>query len=362
MSKVYDFMKENGMLAESIDAGEAENAFLKDMEEKRSLRMLPTFQRCLDGELKGEKLLAIDAGGTNLRFALLEDGKVLKEDRMFMFGIGEEVSADAFFDRLAGQIAKYDADKVGFCFSYPCEIQENRDGKILAFAKEIKIKGAEGKLLGEELNKRLEKKRVFSVINDTVAAQLGVGADAGIILGTGFNICFTDREKDMIVVSECGLYEGIPYGKFDEELCVKLGSPNKVAEKLLAGAYLGKTIRIAAEKYFGRRFPSFELKDVSEFLIGEGVLYSCFSTMERAEFREMISLFQKRGAFIVALMVKCLLRGYDKATIALEGSTVYKMPGYHEALKDALDDIPGLECRLKDARGTLYTGCMRCLL
>ncbi len=365
MSKVYDFLKENGMLADCLDDKAIEADFLSDMDEKRTLSMIQTFQKSTECDLPERDILAIDAGGTNLRFAEYKNGTFTEPVRMPMFGIKEEISADRFFDLMAYEISKYEAEDIGFCFSYPCEILENKDGKIILFAKEVKIKNAKGKVLGKELNKRLAKKRNFSIINDTVAAQLGTSADVGIILGTGFNICFTDRKKDMIVNSECGQYEGIPFGSFDKELCKKMGSPKPVAEKLIAGAYLGGVLELAASGYFGRRMPEFELKDVSEFLIGEGLLYDFLDTAERNEFREMVSLIQKRGAHCVALMLKCLLKDYPKGSkvkIALEGSTVYKMPGYHEALKDAVSEIPGLECEFIDARGMLLTGCVRSLL
>ena len=363
MSEVYDFLKENKMLFDSFDRKKSAKAFLKDMKEKKTLGMFKTYQKVSSVDSLKGKILAIDAGGTNLRFAPLEDGEVKDIKAMPMFGSKEEMTVDTFFDLMAAEIDKYDADRVGFCFSYPCSIQENKDGKIVSFAKEIKIKGAKGRLLGEELNKRLKTKREFSVLNDTVAAQLGTGADIGIILGTGFNICYTDPTQDMIIVSECGLYQGFPQGKFDEMLCSEMHSPLTVAEKLISGAYLGKLIEITAREYFGPKLPEFELIDVSEFLIGEGKLYECLSPNERNEFREMISLIQQRGASYVALMLECLLSVYKKEgqtlKVALEGSTIYKMPGYHEALKDAFDEIQGFDLEFVDARGMLLYGCAR---
>jgi len=366
MSRVSDFLKDNGMTADAFDQKSVEEAFLRDMTEKKSLRMIPSYQKSSKEEIPKYPVLAIDAGGSNLRFALIDHGEIQSENRMPMFGLGKEISADMFFDLMAKEIEKYDAEKIGFCFSYPCEIQDNRDGRILTFAKEIKISGAEGKLLGEELNKRLNTKREFSVLNDTVAAQLGVGADAGIILGTGLNICYTDPRLHMIVVSECGQYDEFPLGRFDEMLCKELSSPQNRAEKMISGAYLGKLIEITAREYFGRSMPGFELKDVSEFLIGEGILNDYFeSTADRNDFREMVSLLQQRASYYVAMMLKCLLSGYEKGSrvsVALEGSTIYKMPGYHEALANEVSKTEGIDIEFSDARGTLLYGCVRSFL
>lgn len=365
MSKVYDFLKENEMLPECFDDKAIEKDFLRDIKEKDTVSMIQTFQRSTDSELPDESILAIDAGGTNLRFSEYRGGAFSEPVVMPMFGIKEEITADKFFDLMAYEISKYDAKDIGFCFSYPCEILDNKDGRIILFAKEVKIKNAKGKIIGEEINKRLAEKRNFSILNDTVAAQLGTSADAGIILGTGFNICFTDRKQKMIINSECGQYEGLPFGRFDKMLCKEMKSSKHVAEKLISGAYLGGVIELAADEYFGRRMPDFELRDVSELLIGEGILYDFLNSTERNEFREIVSLIQKRAAHYVALMLKCLLKGQPKGSVvkvALEGSTVYKMPGYHEALSAALSKIPGIECQLIDARGTLFTGCVRSLL
>ncbi len=359
---VYDFLKENKMLADSFDATEMEAVFEEDMRSKKTLSMIPSYQNAVPGELPKGKLLAIDAGGTNLRFAEFTDGAEGESKKMPMFGIKEEICADEFFDRMAAEISQFDAQKVGLCFSYPCEILPNKDGRILTFTKEVKISGAEGKVLGEEINKRLETPRQFSVLNDTVGAQLGVCADIGVILGTGFNICYTDHSLGTIVNTECGQYGQLPCGTFDDMLSEEMNSPRPCAEKQISGAYLGTLIRIVARAYFGREIPYFELSSVSEFLIGEGPLYRYFSDAEKRDFREIIRLLLDRAAARAAMMVKCLLKGQDHAVLALEGSTVYKLPGYFDAFRRKLDGIPGLTVEIADARGTILTGCVRSLM
>ena len=124
MSKVHDFLKENGMLAECFDDKAIEKELLNDISERKTVSMIRTYQRSTDSDLPKGKILAIDAGGTNLRFAKYEDGKFDEPVRMPMFGIKEEITADKFFDLMAYEISKYDAKDVGFCFSYPCEIFE----------------------------------------------------------------------------------------------------------------------------------------------------------------------------------------------------------------------------------------------
>ncbi len=359
---VYDFLKENNMLADSFDAAEMEAVFIEDMRSKKTLSMIPSYQNAIPGELPKGKLLAIDAGGTNLRFAEFTDGVEGDVRKMPMFGIKEEISAEEFFDRMAAEVSRYDAEKVGLCFSYPCEILPDKDGRILSFTKEVRITGAEGMILGEEINKRLDKPRAFSVLNDTVGAQLGVCADIGVILGTGFNVCYTDKKLGTIVNTECGQYGQLPCGTFDDMLSRELNSPRPCAEKQISGAYLGTLIRIAAREYFRKEIPAFELSDISEFLIGEGVLYSFFSDAEKREMRQIIRLLLERAASRAAMFIKCLLKDRSRATLALEGSTVYKLPGYFEIFREKLSEIPGLSVEILDARGTILMGCVRSLI
>lgn len=358
---VYDFLKEHNMLAECCDSDALKACYKAAMKTGRGLAMIPSYHVVKYGELPAEDLLSIDAGGTNLRFALYRNGELFSERKMPMFGTRGPITADEFFDFMAAEIDRYDARKVGLSFAYPCEILQNRDARILHFSKEVNISGEEGRIIGLEINKRLKKKRQFSVLNDTVAAQLGVSADAAIILGTGFNISYMDKEKGMIICTESGRFEQLPQGTFDKLLCDGMdGVP--LAERQISGAYLGLLIRIAAEAYFGRELPDFELSDVSEFLIGEGSLYDYLSIMEKREFRNIISLLLERSANRVALMLECLLEGRESADVALEGSTVYKLPGYFEALKEQTEKIPGLSVNFIDARGTISLGCVRSLI
>ena len=74
MSKVFDFLKDNGMLAECFDDKAIEADILSDIAEKRTISMIKTYQKSTDCELPDKDILAIDAGGTNLRFAEFKNG------------------------------------------------------------------------------------------------------------------------------------------------------------------------------------------------------------------------------------------------------------------------------------------------
>ena len=359
MSKVEEFLKENKMLANSFDRKTIKDTFLDDMKTKKTLGMFKTYLNAGAKEWPDNQILAIDAGGTNLRFVLFKNGEKLSEEKMPMLGVGTPIDADDFFDEMAKLISKYDCQEIGFCFSYPMEIMPNNDGKIMWLTKEVKINGAEGKCIGEEINKRLGKKRNFYFLNDTVACQLGVNADIGMILGTGFNMCYTDKNLNMIVNPELGQYGQLPQGEFDKQLDKEMNSPRLCTEKQISGVYLGKLIEICTREYFKKEIPSFELKNVSEFLIGEGPLYSFFTDSEKVEFREIIDLLTTRAAERVAVLVECLSEGSTDVTIGIEGSTIYKLPGYYDKVRRAIESIPGIFFTFKDARDTISIGAAR---
>lgn len=361
MSKVHEFLKQNKMLAGSFDKNEIERKFLLDMQEENTLCMFKTYLKTSSLEIPKEKILVIDAGGTNLRFTVFENAQIVSEKSMQMFGVGQEITADEFFECMAKEIEKYDCQRIGFCFSYPAKTLPNNDAEIFWFTKEVKITGAEGKVLGEEINKRLKDKKQFVILNDTVACQLSMDADIGMILGTGFNMCYTDKNLGMIVNPECGQYSNLPCGTFDEMLNEELNSPRPCAEKQISGVYLEKLIQITAREYFKKQLPSFELKDVSDFLNEEGIIFDYFSSDERKEFKEIVDELLTRAAERIGTMVKCLSLGCYDVSIAIEGSTVYKLPGYLDKVKSAIKSIPGIYFTFKDARGGISIGTAKAL-
>lgn len=359
---VYDFLKEHKMLSSSFDREKLERAFKEDMKTKNTLFMTNSFQTCKKGVKLSGEVLTIDMGGTNLRYSLYRDGALISTKKKPMMGVGDAVSADYFFEELAKDISEFEPTEIGFCFSYPCDVQKNKDAVILRFDKEVKVDGAVGKLLGEEINKRLEKKRKFSILNDTVAAQLGSETDAGIILGTGYNICYTDLKSGTIIDSECGQYQLWPQGDYDNKFDEVYHINHMSAEKQISGAYIGKLIRLIAIDYLGKDLPDFDLPEISDLLKDEGKLVSMLSAYDINVIKEIARYIIERGASIVASMIKCLMEGYESASIALEGTTVYKTPGYLDELKKQIKEIVPFEVDIVDGRGKIEIGCARSLL
>ena len=213
------FLEEHKMRAEDINiqhiVDEFTSEMLKGLEgSESSLRMIPTYIEADNQFLTGVPVVAIDAGGTNFRAALVKfnfQGKLEVTNMMNakMPGLEGEISKTEFFQTIAGYVKAlaHESDKIGFCFSYPTEILPNKDGKLIHFCKEVQAPGVVGQLIGKNLLEALgmpEKQIV--ILNDTVATLLaGKSASLrhdydsfiGYILGTGTNTCYIENNLNI---------------------------------------------------------------------------------------------------------------------------------------------------------------------
>jgi hexokinase len=252
-----------------------------------SLPMIPAYINPISRVPPGKTVLALDAGGTNLRAALVhfdEQGKAVTEDsrKASMPGTRGRIKPEAFFDEiaaLAGSLlekASSGIAGIGFCFSYPMEITKDADGILLALSKEVDAPEVIGKAIGQGLRDALARRKVKApdrlvLLNDTVATLLsglaeippdggkrqgedrygvGGGPVIGFILGTGFNTAYPEWEipkigfnspsAPQIVVCETGAFKSRYRGILDREYDAATKNPGTyTTEKACAGAYLG---------------------------------------------------------------------------------------------------------------------------
>jgi hexokinase len=251
---------------------------LVDMErglagQNSSLPMLPSYLVPVSRVPAGKTVLALDAGGTNLRAALVrfdEQGRAFAEGtvRGPMPGTQGALGADAFFDGIAALALPLlktgrDLAGIGFTFSYPMEMTREGDGVLLAFSKEVEAPTVIGRAVGRGLREALGRGGCawdgrIAILNDTAAALLAGlaalphdgGPVVGLILGTGFNtaypetripkIGFDSPAHPQIVVCETGAFD-LPFrGILDREFDQTTQSPGTFTlEKAVSGAYLG---------------------------------------------------------------------------------------------------------------------------
>ncbi|MDR3304228.1 MAG: hexokinase [Treponema sp.] len=318
--------------------------------EPSSLPMIPAYISPVSHVPAGKTVIALDAGGTNLRAALVrfdEHGKALAEytQKGTMPGTYGPISADAFFDKIAELTAPLlekapDIAGMGFTFSYPMDITKDADGILLAFSKEVDAPAVIGKAVGQGLREALARRKVKAperivLLNDTVATLLSglveipasvgrEGADTyhapdgpviGFILGTGFNtaypetsipkIGFESKTNPQIVVCESGTFAHRYMGYLDKEYDATTKTPNAYTlEKTTSGAYLGpltftilkQAVRDGlltfkkSEAFLA--WPTMQTKDLNMFmrapLSGEGPVAALFGPDELDALRSFV--------------------------------------------------------------------------
>ena len=277
-TSVDAFLKARRMHTDGINARKCCNNFLAEMTcglngDPSSLAMIPTYIETARELPRGRTVIALDAGGTNLRVATVTfdgDGKAVVEDltRHRMPGTEGEIGKEEFFRTLAGYVLPLAnrSDKIGFCFSYPAEILPDKDGKLIHFTKEVKARGVDGQVLGKNLTKALESAGVqrppgVVLLNDTVATLLA-GRNAvpgrkfddfvGIVCGTGFNASYVEKNSlirklsgldpsgSQVINTESGSFGLSPAGTVDDSFNATTATPSKYRhEKMISGAYLG---------------------------------------------------------------------------------------------------------------------------
>lgn len=331
------------------------------------LAMIPTYLRPVSDVPLGKTVIALDAGGTNLRAGRVlfkEAGKPETQGsaKAPMPGTHGRLDEKAFFDEIAALAAPFfeagPVEGIGFCFSYPMEMKENGDGIPTAFTKEVDAPEVVGKSMGQGLREALARRGVkvperIVLLNDTVAALLSGlaeippdggfnrGADRygvpggpviGCILGTGFNTAYPEKnipkidfhsEAPQIVVCESGNSSPRYLGLLDREFDATTQRPGVyMLEKAVSGAYLGPlTFHILkraikdgvlsfkkADEFAA--WPALETRTLNEFmhspLAMEGPIGGLFGRDELdaiKTFAYLTSIVTQRGALFAAAVV-----------------------------------------------------------
>lgn len=378
--KAHEFLRAHGMHPEALDMKAELAKFRVNMDSglkgqvgPADCKMLPAYVT-VDGQPPlGKKVLTLDAGGTNLRAALVsftEQGAVIEGLRTRPVpGVGSPITREDFLREVAEFAAPLvsQADRLGFCFSYPAEILPDGDGKVIEFSKEVVVKNSAGMLVCRELldvwaHMGVKAPQTFAVVNDTVAALLGGYAGfrgpsdgwLGLILGTGNNVCYLadtshihrpipgwEKEK-MVINMESGVYSGFPQGTFDRELDAASTAPGTYGnEKMVGGVYQGEVLRrtlAGADALFSPGFGN-RLKeagaltsaDLSFFAAGDpGKLSAlCATQDDRETMAALVDCLLERAAKLVTLSLAGPIEAEDMgraapAQVVAEGSTFWK--------------------------------------
>ena len=394
MQNTDDFIKKNKIRAADIDMQQLVEEFTSEMVKglegsESSLRMIPTYIEADNEFLTEVPVVAIDAGGTNFRAALVKfasNGKLEISETVNggMPGLEREISKDEFFQALAGYVEPlaHKSGRIGFCFSYPTEILPDKDGILLQFCKEVQAPGVVGELIGKSLLETLgTPDKQIVLLNDTVAtllagksASFGRDYDSfiGFILGTGTNTCYIEKNgnitknnkldpgKSQIINVESGNFAKAPRTEIDIAFDNTTGNPGSYSfEKMFSGGYFGGLCHHALKKAAGEGLfsPAASERilaldqlvsgDIAGFVIQpEGILQDCMEeSADREKCLGIVRSLIDRAALLVAANIAAVILKTGKGKsgdrpilITIEGTTFYKMPGLKPQFEKYLDE------------------------
>ncbi len=384
MKNADSFLIRHKLRSTDINIQKIVDEFLTEMKEglsgnNSSLRMIPTYIEAENEFLTDTPVVAIDAGGTNFRVAILTfsgKGEIQINDILNarMPGLDGEIRSEEFFQTISGYVRMYaeKSDRIGFCFSYPTEIYPNKDGKLLQFCKEVQAPEVVGSFIGKNLIEALGMPdKQIVLLNDTVATLLAgksvsfskmYDSYIGFILGTGTNTCYIEKNvnilkkpemiqsKSQIINMESGNFSKATRTDIDVSFDNTTSNPGEYTfEKMFSGGYFGglclSALKRASEEDVFSEGASRKLlelnelssEDVNKFISkpisGRGHLLNCFSeTQDDKNASEIIEALIERAAKLVAANIASVLLKTDKGKspefpvlITIEGSTFYKL-------------------------------------
>lgn len=343
-----------------------------------SLSAVPSYLGLPAGKEEGT-YLALDFGGTNVRVSkirllgnhcFLIDKQISKPlrvpgqyDYMAAGTTGEELFD--FIAKLVGQVAGGNRPyALGHTFSFAVTQDDVHDARLVEWSKEMAVQGVEGEyvnaLLGQALARQgLGNIRLVALLNDTTAALLASAyqhtpANIGIICGTGFNICYYEPSRQMILILEAGNYDGASRSKWDEVVDQQSQKPGyHQLEKLISGAYLSEIYRQTVMTYYKTDdVPHFTTRDMNRIVgtenIKEGrLIMSCLwnrivAPEDVRPLRNIGAAIFVRSAQICGAAVYAVLHHLypdgkvPAQTIAVEGSVLEHVRGGLFMMEDAL--------------------------
>ena len=395
MNRAEKFLFKHKLHSSCFDPDELVRNFTEDMIEglsgKGGMRMIPTYIEAENDFLKDTPVLAIDAGGTNFRAAIVKvttTGDVIISDvvNYRMPGLDGVIGSDEFFKTVADYIRPLaeKVNRIGFCFSYPTEILPDKDGRLIKFCKEVQAPEVHGQMIGKRLLKTLgTPEKTIVLLNDTVATLLaGKSAAAnrkydsfiGFILGTGTNTCYIEqnrnitkkpelkKESSQIINIESGDYGRPPRTETDIQFGNTTTDPGSYKfEKMFSGGYFGSLTlfvlkKAAKEGLFsvataGRinNLPDLQTVDASSFAEGQlsldHPLNKAVTDPKDAEMcREIINSLIDRAAILVAGSMTAVILKSGKGIspekpllITAEGTTFYKLHEFQELFETYLN-------------------------
>jgi len=423
--KIDTFIKKHSMDYDDKYIMQDIKTFYSEMEKSldgkpSTLKMIPSYINVINDFDTCRPIIVLDAGGTNLRVALVSfdtNRKPVVDDlKVYQIpGFENVITCDEFFSQLAAFVEPIidKSDVIAICFSYPTKPLPNKDGVIVGVGKQLKVKDLVGQKLAERLMGKLKElghvqEKKFVVINDSIATLLGgmstygenfFDSYIGFILGTGTNTCYIEKQENIKIITEnsAGMMfinvESGGYGKFKRgTIDVQYDQSFEdhgmfIYEKMVSGRYLGDLIlevikKAAYEGLFSEVFTnriklvdsisSCEIDEFVDFKNENNILSRCCS--ERADnvvdrntcYFLIDAIFERAAKYLTVNLAAVLLKtGKGKnpcrpLCITAEGSTFYNSRLIREKLyyyiKKYINDILGIYCRIVKVENVTLIG------
>ncbi|BAM38570.1 glucokinase [Theileria orientalis strain Shintoku] len=362
---------------------------------------------------------ALDFGGSNFRAVRISidgSGKMHRNQSTFSLRyssalgpkglLDQKATATELFDHFAtkiGQVIRESGDdpepsvpyNVGFTFSFPCTMLSHSSAVLLDWSKDFETGRAtndqvEGKdvgiLMDEAFVRNKINAKVSIILNDTVGTLLCCAyqkpkdyppCKIGVILGTGFNICYEEDEYDRfgyvgrVINIECGNFDKeLPFTPVDYEIDYYTSNRGRgKLEKLVSGAYLGEIIRRYMILYLREKAPpklwevgSFSSEDASlilndetdDLIVTKEVALKSWDVKLPKHtligLRKICEAVFSRSAGYAAASICATARKTkafvsSKASVAVDGSLYIKNEWYRNKLQFFIDNVTPPEIR-----------------
>jgi hexokinase len=363
-----------------------------------------------NGSEKG-KFLALDLGGTNFRVLLIELSKHHFEMRSKIYAIPQHImlgSGEHLFDHIADCLAKFMKQEhvmaetlpLGFTFSFPLTQTGLTKGTLERWTKGFNCSNVVGNDVVQMLKDAIArhgdvKIEVCAILNDTTGTLMSCAwknpnCRIGLIVGTGSNACYVERQKNAELFDDVDKGSGnvvinLEWGAFgddgvldfvrtayDRDVDTNSVNPGKqLHEKMISGMYMGELTRLALERFtkegllFGGKASEalftrgrFYTKYVSEIESDPpGTITSCREILEELDIhhatdqdcinvRYVCERVSKRAADLVSSGIATLLNkmNQSRVTVAIDGSVYKYHPHFHNLMMETISQLvnPGI--------------------
>ncbi|KAK9751484.1 Hexokinase [Popillia japonica] len=353
------------------------------------------------GREKG-KFLALDLGGTNFRVLLIELSENHFEMKSKIFAIPQHImlgSGEQLFDHIADCLAKFMKEenimKERLALGDSIVPASSGKGLLKSWTKGFNCSGVVGNDVVQLLRDAIKRRGdisidIFAILNDTTGTLMSCAwknqsCRIGLIVGTGSNACYVEKQKNAELFDEPDMGSGqvlinVEWGAFGDNGVLdfvrtqydknidqhSINVGQQLFEKMISGMYMGEIVRQALERFtkegllFGGKGSDllftrgrFYTKYVSEIESDySGVYTNCREILEElglkhateqdcVNVRFVCECVSRRAAHLVSAALCTLLNKMNEphVTVGIDGSVYRFHPHFHNLMMEKISHL-----------------------